>query len=108
DLSVIAALFGGIDDEALATLDEFVAVTVPRIERIGAALAAGDLNEARHWAHTTAGAAASVGAAALAEQCLRLEGACRDGEGGLAPALLRQTRTALSSVEAAIRALHAG
>ncbi|MCR6632748.1 MAG: response regulator [Magnetospirillum sp.] len=67
DTAVLGEIFGGLDDEAMALLNDFRATTESRLSGLQATLADGDAEQGRGHAHTARGTARSVGANALAE-----------------------------------------
>ncbi|WP_432736384.1 Hpt domain-containing protein [Maridesulfovibrio sp. FT414] len=54
-----------------------------RVQKIRAALEAGEMDELKYLAHSLKGAAATMGADRVREACLRLEYSARDGDSPL-------------------------
>ncbi|MFI7599991.1 Hpt domain-containing protein [Actinoplanes sp. NPDC049681] len=71
----------GAGECALLTrlLRSYVAKTPPALERLAAAMAAGDVAEVQDLAHALKGSAANIGAAVLTGLFAGLEDAARDG-----------------------------
>ncbi len=67
-------------------------------EKLAAAIAAGDMNDAQMQAHTIKGTAANLGAEALAEAGRVMEVALKDGS-GIEPALEELKKSITVSVE---------
>ncbi|HYD98484.1 MAG TPA: response regulator [Alphaproteobacteria bacterium] len=102
DLSVIAFAFGGIDDDARAMLNDFVAVMAERWAALEDRLGAGDWTEAAEIAHTIKGAANSVGAREVGAVAAGIEDMLRDGRGAAATARLADGPPALARAAEAI------
>jgi len=85
-----------------ALLGRFAGDAAMRLERIAAAMHSGDARDAAMTAHTMAGAAGMMGAAALRRHCLRLEASILAGEDGVAETIAAAARLMEQSV-AAIR-----
>jgi two-component system, sensor histidine kinase and response regulator len=80
DLTAVIALFGG--DEAVIgpLLREFVTATAPTVKALDKAMAAGDADGLQAHAHRIAGAARTLGAAALAAAADEVERMALDGQ----------------------------
>jgi two-component system, NarL family, sensor histidine kinase EvgS len=80
DPTVLDPLTGGVDSEARALLDDFLASTERDLTDLAAAREQGDLQAMTRQAHKIKGAARIVGAVELAETAGQLEGAGRAQE----------------------------
>ncbi len=90
DSAHLIELFGGLDGEALALLEDFRTNAQTRLASLVAALAQGDAAAARPHAHTARGTARSVGAGALAEVFAALDDCLAEGDLALADRLVHQ------------------
>ena len=90
DSAHLSELFGGLNGEALALLDDFRTNAQTRLASLVAALAEGDAAAARRHAHTARGTARSVGAGALAEVFATLDDCLSEGDLALADRLVHQ------------------
>jgi len=94
--------FGDPEFEA-ELMAAFLGDTASAIERLAAALAAGDLGAARREAHSIRGAAANVGALPLSAEAGRLETLLAGGRSEGAEAALDRVRGERTRVEATRR-----
>lgn len=84
DPEVLGASFDGLDDEAKALISDAAATWSDRIERIDAAMAAGDLKTARDVTHALKGATLSVGANRLGRIASDLQDCLDNGDAEMA------------------------
>ncbi|MCG7910952.1 MAG: PAS domain S-box protein [Candidatus Thiodiazotropha taylori] len=81
DANVLAALVGSSDPAILAELyQDFLDSNGPTAQQIQAANTAGDFSELGRLAHKMKSAARTMGANDLANTCLALEEACKEGD----------------------------
>ncbi len=102
DLGPMTEAFGGIDDEARAAFDFFLASTHPLLVSIQAKLLADDLPGAAAAAHSAKGAANVTGAFRLGGLCAEIYEQARQGEAAGARCLAALLPDAFAEVRAAI------
>ena len=73
DLAVLAEVTGGDAELATAIIEDFLASTHVDLDALDDALAAGELDQARRYAHRIKGTARTVGAHAIAKLAQQLE-----------------------------------
>ncbi len=95
DTSVLAAIFGGLDNEARMLLADYAAATATRFGHLDAAMTTSDMVAVKYHAHTAKGASRSVGAVALAETFAALEKAVGANDLGQVGPLLERGRMQL-------------
>jgi len=105
DLSMVQALFGGLDAEALDFLAEFLAAARPVATGLARAMAADDVVEARRQAHALAGIAKAAGAVDLAALADATERALLTAQVPAARQAASQVPAALVRVETFIAGL---
>ncbi|HEV2310435.1 MAG TPA: Hpt domain-containing protein [Acidimicrobiia bacterium] len=88
--------------------DEYGRDATHQVEAMRAALAAGDAPALRHSAHSLKGASANLGAPAMAERCLDLERAARDGHLDGVASQIDDIEAELGRVREALRRVAAG
>lgn len=86
----------------------FLEDTPEQIEALAAALAGGDAEGVRSWAHTLKGASASFGAEPLRQLFYELETAARQGQLDDAPALLARARTEFEQLRGFLNSMPIG
>jgi two-component system, sensor histidine kinase and response regulator len=105
DLDHLRETFGSLDGGTLDMMDYFLETTRPTLDQALAALAAGQLEDARAAAHSAAGAARTAGAKRLAIHCTALERAVIEERLSDARTHAAAMTQAFPEVEDAIRAL---
>jgi len=103
DLDHGLAVVRGRQAKYLELLARFVDSNLIAVRQLAASLAAGDLEAARHQAHSLKGVAATLGVSAIAEQALQLETALRQPS----PPDPDSLRPALDDIEQMLGRLHA-
>lgn len=81
----------------------FLAEEPKRLAAIAAAVAAGDIEQVRHLAHSLKGAAATLGMEPLRDACREMEFAARDGRADALGAALASTRARMDEVFGVMR-----
>ncbi len=105
DLDHLRETFGSLDGGTLDMMDYFLETTRPTLDQALAALAAGQMEDARAAAHSAAGAARTAGAKRLATHCTAMERAVIEGRTDDAQRHAAALTVAFAEVEEAIRAL---
>jgi two-component system, sensor histidine kinase and response regulator len=105
DLDHLRETFGSLDGGTLDMMDYFLETTRPTLDQALAALAAGQLEDARAAAHSAAGAARTAGAKRLAIHCAAMERAVIEERLIDAQTHAAAMALAFPEVEGAIRAL---
>ena len=105
DLGPMRMIFGDIGDEVRELLAMFVDTTLPLVEEMALAIAAGDAPAAQEAAHSAKGAGNSAGAFRFADLCAAIEAACAKGALAAAAALLAPMRHAFAETADAVAAV---
>jgi|GEM_PF-738151 len=105
DLDHLRETFGSLDGGTLDMMDYFLETTRPTLDQALAALASGQMEDARAAAHSVAGAARTAGAKRLAIHCTAMERAVIEERLGDARTHAAAMAQAFPEVEAAIHAL---
>ncbi|AUN29442.1 hypothetical protein C0V82_03715 [Niveispirillum cyanobacteriorum] len=84
DANRLKEMFGHLDAEAIALLDEFLVQAETRASAVEEALNNGDLKSAKDGSHSLKGSANGVGAVALGDLFARIEAALKEGNEDMA------------------------